>query len=335
MAVVTGLQQSHGETTVIAELMGRAQLASGAIDDARRTFTRLAVLAGYDTARLIRAAELQLQTGDHNGAWWSLEKAVAGDEGSLPARAGLGSLALALGKLSVAREQADQLMQRFPDHPAGHALKGDVAMTEGRFEDAVGPFRTALAKADTAGIAIRLMQAQIAAGQAKLAVTELAAWVVKHPDSLKAKRALAEAHHAAGDLLTAKSLYEELAEKTPNDAVVLNNLAEVYGTLGDIRSLEMAYRALALAPRDAAVIDTLGWALVRLGRPDEGLAYLRDAISRLATSGEIRYHLAIALEDLGRREEAIRELTSALEQNNLESRADAQRRLDRLKAATR
>ncbi len=301
LAVAIGLQQAHGETAAIAELMGRAQLASGAKEDARLTFRRLAALAGYDTARLIRTAELQLQAGDVDGAWWSLDKAVAGDEGSLPARAGLGALALSIGKLPVAREQSNELMHRYPDHPAGYALKADLAMAEGRFDEAVGGYRTALAKSDTHLLAIRLMQARRAEGRADVGITELENWVVKHPDNLMARRALAEAHHASGDLLKAKAAYEDLMARTPNDPAVLNNLAEVYGALGDVRSLELARRALDLAPNNPAVIDTMGWALVRLGQPEQGLAYLRDAISRLATSGEIRYHLAVALEDLGRK----------------------------------
>jgi putative PEP-CTERM system TPR-repeat lipoprotein len=334
LAVAIGLQQAHGETAAIAELMGRAQLASGAKDDARLTFQRLAALAGYDTARLIRTAELQLEVGDTDGAWWSLDKAVAGGESSLSARAGLGALALSIGKLPIAREQSNELIRRYPDHAAGYALKADLAMAEGRHDEAVDAYRTALAKADTPVLAIRLMQARRAEGQPDVGIAELEAWAVKHPDNLMARRALAEAHHAAGDLLKAKAAYEELVARTPDDPAVLNNLAEVYGALGDVRSLELARRALDLAPNNPAVIDTMGWALVRLGQPEQGLAYLRDAISRLATSGEIRYHLAVALEDLGRRDEAIRELTAALEQKGLASRADAERRLARLRGAT-
>jgi putative PEP-CTERM system TPR-repeat lipoprotein len=334
-SVVIALVQTHGETPLVAELLARAQLATGAVEDARLTLKRLAALTSYDTSGLIRTADLQLLAGDREGAWWSLDKAVAGDEQSLPARSGLGALSLSLGKADIAREQAEQLTRRFPDHPAGHALKGDLAMAERRFGDAVVPYRTAQQKADTAALAIRLMQAQSAAGRIDAAVTELEAWVVNHPDSLVAKRALAEAHHAAGNLLKAKAVYEELAEKTPNDAAVLNNLAEIYGALGDVRSLALARRAHELAPKNPAILDTFGWALVRLGEPEKGLAYLRDAMSRLATSGEIRYHLAVALAELGRIEEAIRELTAALEQEDLASRADAERHLARLKAATR
>jgi predicted Zn-dependent protease len=150
-----------------------------------------------------------------------------------------------------------------------------------------------------------------------------------------AQRALAETLHAAGDLLKAKAVYEDLMARTPDDPAVLNNLAELYGALGDVRSLILARRAHELAPNDPAVMDTLGWALVRAGQPEKGLAYLRDAISRLATSGEIRYHLAVALEDLGREDEAFHELSTALEQNGLVSRVDAERRLARLRARPR
>jgi putative PEP-CTERM system TPR-repeat lipoprotein len=333
--VVAAIQQGHGDTAAVADVLGRAQLATGAMEDARQTFRRLAALVGYDSSRLIRVAEQQLQAGDRDGAWWTLSKAVAGDEGSLRARAGLGGLALVVGNLGDAREQSNELMHRFPDHPSGYALKGDLAMAEGRYDEAVGAYRTALDKGESAALAIRLMQARRAEGRADLAIAELAAWVDRRPDNLVAKRALAEAHAAAGDLLEAKAVYEDLAARSPEDAGVLNNLADIYGTLGDVRSLQLARRAHELAPDNPAVIDTLGWVLVRLGQPEQGLAYLRDAISRLATSGEIRYHIAVALEDLGRKDEAIRELTAALQAGDLSNRADAEHRLAKLRGAMR
>jgi Flp pilus assembly protein TadD len=110
-----------------------------------------------------------------------------------------------------------------------------------------------------------------------------------------------------------------------DDPAVLNNLANILSSQGDKRALELAERAHRLAPRDAAVQDTLGWILVQQGQLDSGLRHLREARLRAPDSPEIRYHLAFALSRFGRREEARRELEPALREGiAFESQAEAQ-----------
>jgi len=60
-------------------------------------------------------------------------------------------------------------------------------------------------------------------------------------------------------------------------------------------ALTVAERAYQLAPNDANVADTLGWALVEAGQVEKGLRYLREAKVRSPENPEIRDHLAEAL----------------------------------------
>ena len=76
----------------------------------------------------------------------------------------------------------------------------------------------------------------------------------------------------------------------------------------------MARQAIALAPGNAAINDTLGWILVETGKPGEALGYLREASAREYGNPRFRYHLAVCLNELGRSAEARRELLVALEQ---------------------
>ncbi len=75
----------------------------------------------------------------------------------------------------------------------------------------------------------------------------------------------------------------------PNDVDVLNNLAQVAIRQGDKAAVEYAERAYKLANNEAAVLDTLGWALVRHGQLDRGIGVLcatRDcAMRRTPKSG--------------------------------------------------
>ena len=73
-----------------------------------------------------------------------------------------------------------------------------------------------------------------------------------------------------------------------------------------------AQKAYEIAPTDPNIIDTLGWFLVSSDQIKKGLGYLRDASTRSPKHAEIRYHLAVALEELGRQDAALQEFQQAL-----------------------
>ena len=76
--------------------------------------------------------------------------------------------------------------------------------------------------------------------------------------------------------------------------------------------MEYAERAFKFASNEAAVLDTLGWALIRNGQLDRGLGLLRDARLRDASNPDIRFHLAAGLAQAGREAEARAELKEIL-----------------------
>lgn len=127
-----------------------------------------------------------------------------------------------------------------------------------------------------------------------------------------ARRLLATAYAEHGRAPEAIGIYEALLEKNPADAALLNNLAGLYGRTDPAHALTLAERAARIAPRAPAVLDTYGWLLVRQGRTEEGLGMLRNAHLRAPDVPEIRYHMAVALEALGRFADARREVGAAL-----------------------
>ena len=70
-------------------------------------------------------------------------------------------------------------------------------------------------------------------------------------------------------------------------------------------ALELIDRARTAEPDSAAIVDSYGWVLYRLGRSQEALVELRRAWG-LARDPEIGAHLGEVLWKLGRREEAQR-----------------------------
>ena len=107
-----------------------------------------------------------------------------------------------------------------------------------------------------------------------------------------------------------------MLESQPDNPLFLNNMAYVMQEMGEPEAVEVARRALALAPQSPYVNDTLGWILVQNGQAEEGLRYLREAVARQSDVPVTRYHLAVALNDLGRHSEAVKELGAVLRQSD-------------------
>nr|WP_243720454.1 tetratricopeptide repeat protein [Luteimonas aestuarii] len=68
-------------------------------------------------------------------------------------------------------------------------------------------------------------------------------------------------------------------------------------------ALELIDRARIAEPDNAAIIDSYGWVLYRLGRKEEALVHLRRAYT-MQKDAEIAAHVAEVLWELGRRDEA-------------------------------
>ena len=103
-----------------------------------------------------------------------------------------------------------------------------------------------------------------------------------------------------------------MRSRVPDSPIVLNSLAHVSQQLGRSEALDIARKAQSLAPGIPEINDTLGWILVQQGRAEEGIPYLRQAVARKTDDPVLRYHLAVALNKLGRNEQALLELNRLL-----------------------
>jgi len=115
---------------------------------------------------------------------------------------------------------------------------------------------------------------------------------------------LAQAHQGMQENGSAAAQYEQVLSTEPDNIIAANNLAWNYFKAGDPRAEEMARRAYANQPENCAVVDTLGWILVKKGAFQDGIAMLRRAIEMNDDRLEVRYHLAAALVAEGGTEEA-------------------------------
>lgn len=325
--VARKLRTSNATTLPILETLGRAQLAAGKNDEAAETFASMVHGARYSAPTLYRIAQYQRQANDPDNAYRTLEKALLSRQDYRPVIDALVQHDARAGRFEVARDRIRQYRVVSPDAPFADRLEGDVLMREGRYTEAVAAYEAAFESGPNRETLLRLYMGYRADGEPERMLPVFENWLKRFPDDMAIRRTYASALMEVGRYEEAIAAHEALNEQRPDDPVILNNLAWLYFETEDPRALEFARRAHALAPDQAPTIDTLGWILVNQDQAKEGLSLLREAFSRDSKSPRIRYHLAVALDQVGRTDEAKRELKALLDADPDAETASAARAL--------
>ena len=132
------------------------------------------------------------------------------------------------------------------------------------------------------------------------------------PDDETAYLGKAELLLRMDQLDDALAVYQAAYKKWPESSLTLN----AYGyTLADRtdryeQAAELIEEALAMNPTSAAIIDSWGWVLYKLGRYDEALVELERAYL-LMDEAEVAAHVVEVLAALGRNDEALERLELA------------------------
>ncbi len=152
------------------------------------------------------------------------------------------------------------------------------------------------------------------AGDAARALTLLNTAINEYPDSADLRYARASVEEDAGHVDAAVRELQALVKARPADPEAMNalgyTLADHSRRLGYARRLIV--RALAAAPEDAAMRDSLGWVLYRQGHPAEALPLLSAAFAA-EPGGDIGAHCGEVLWQLGKQAEAERVFAKAAE----------------------
>ena len=145
------------------------------------------------------------------------------------------------------------------------------------------------------------------AGDVPQAAAVLEQAQLEYPDSVEVRYAMATMSEDQGKVADALRELKAIAASRPADPAALN----AYGyTLADNnRQLRVARRlieqAYAATPKNAAILDSLGWVLFRQGHGEQALPYLNEAYAD-EHDGDIAAHLGEVLWRLGRRSDAER-----------------------------
>ena len=144
-------------------------------------------------------------------------------------------------------------------------------------------------------------------GDLTKAIAVLTRAEAEYPDSVELRYARASLSEEHGQVALALRELKTVAALRPTDPAALN----AYGyTLADNRrqlpvARRLIERAHAAAPKNASILDSLGWVLFRQGHSEEALPYLNAAYAE-DRDGDVAAHLGEVLWQLGRRSDAER-----------------------------
>ena len=265
---------------------------------------------GFHTERLYLLAQIMIELKAYPDARHALFKAIEGNPRHLPSRVSFVSLLLQMGEYDAAKEQANQLVTIYPEEAISYLMLADSETRLNNPKAASVSYAKGLSLSFMPELALGLSHSQSLLNKPEKSLKTLQSYWQKHPaiGAAYSIRLIEEQ-----EFLTAKSTLEVLIDSTADNASHLNNMAYVLDELGSKSALEYAQRAHNAAPANPYINDTIGWLMVKAGKPEQGLKYLRQAVVRASDVPEIRYHIGKALLDLGRKAEAKRELEAAVD----------------------
>jgi Flp pilus assembly protein TadD len=195
---------------------------------------------------------------------------------------------------------------------AADYLLADTFVRLRRLPDAEATLTKSLAATPSSNTVLKLAQVIAASGDVNKALRQHTSWLAKNANDIGVRQQYATLLLTAGKVTDARREYETVLKQQPDDPVSLNNLAWIIHKDQPARALEMASKSVRMLPQSAEMIDTLGWMKVLGNDQAEGLVLLQQAYDLAKENPQIGYHLAVALDKTGKREQAKTLLQSVL-----------------------
>lgn len=294
------------------DMLARAQLGAGNTQQAIASLNRLAALLPQSMTPLIVLAEVHRSVKDVTAAEQALRRALAIRPDSVDVQQRLVALLSERGDREGALRIARNVQKQQPDGAAGHTMEADLHAGAGKWPEAITSYQRALERKAGGEVATRLHAALLRSERKAEADKLVTDWLRRQPKDLVVRGYLAERALSEKRLADALRLFRTMNEIAPQNPLVLNNLAWTAGQLKDAKALEYAEKAAALAPDNAAILDTLGVIQIDRGQVEKGLASLTRAVSLAPELLPLRLNLVKAYARLGRPADARKELDALM-----------------------
>lgn len=344
-ALITALRLQPGSLDLL-EVLGELYISMGDWDRSEQvedTVRRQGTDASEALANGIRLARLNAR-GETGEVLEFLDGLADGDDArtGLAAQLATVSTFMSQGQIAEARTYLEEALAEDPGNLPLLLARGVAEREGGDLETAIGTFEAVIQVAPTAERAwVELIRTEAILGDAEAASETLERALTELPDGVNLLWAQASFFEQAGDIDGAIAVYESLYAELPNSPIVANNLASLISThrTGE-EDLERAY-AIARRLRGTEVpplMDTYGWINFRRGDIEEARSYLAGAAAALTEDALVQFHYGMLLAAAEEVDEAITQLTVALDlagddpRPQFETAREELRRLEELRA---
>jgi tetratricopeptide (TPR) repeat protein len=237
------------------------------------------------TAARVLAADI-LENGHHLDDALQMLVAVNSDDPLIPViRLQRAALNERLGHSEEALRELQGIAADYPASPLPAIQEGDILRSKQRFTDAIAAYDRAIAR---------------------IATPAQNNWVVFYDRGICYERSH-QWPKAEADFRHALAL-------APDQPFVLNYLGYSWADMGQnlTQARQMIEKAAQLRPNDGAIVDSLGWVLLRQGDTTEAVKTLERAVELEPEDASINGHLGDAYLAAGRRLEATYQWRRAL-----------------------
>jgi putative PEP-CTERM system TPR-repeat lipoprotein len=276
----------------VVDALGRVQMASGDVNQAVNTFTRLVALQPRSARPYMRLAAARAAAKSYDAAEQSFKRALEISPGLIEAQQGLIALSLKVGKPQEAVLIARTIQRQHPKEAVGYLFEGEVEVQRRRWDAAADAFRGGLNKLDTGELPARLYYT-LDAGQKRAEADRFAAiWLKEHPKDAPFIAYLGDVAMVRKDFASAERYYREVTALAPKSSLAFNNLAWVLAQQQKPGAVAAAEKALVLSPDSPACLDTLAWALASEKQLPLAVETAKKALNLAPANAQIQLTLA-------------------------------------------
>ncbi|XVJ68861.1 MAG: PEP-CTERM system TPR-repeat protein PrsT [Rhizobacter sp.] len=267
------------ERVEVLEALGRAQLASGDLNQASKTFNNLASLQPNSALPHLRMAEVHMAEQKPDAAAQSLKRALVITPDLLAAQNALVRLDSNAGRVKEALLMAKTVQKQRPDEAIGYLLEGDIEAKRKSWDVAIAAYREGLKKVPSAELATKLHALFRAAGKSGEADRFAAGWIKERPNDVAFEFYLGDLAVLSKDYPVAEAKYKRVLQVQPDNPTALNNLAWVSSKLKRDGALAYAEKADSLRPNQPAFLDTLAMVQSEAGQHAKAIETQKKALS--------------------------------------------------------
>jgi cellulose synthase operon protein C len=318
----------------VLDAQGRVQIAAGDTDGALSTYKRALELAPDSKPILSRYVSLLKEAKNFQEERTVLQAALDRDPKNTSLKGDLIRVEADIGGLETGLAKARKFANDDPGNSVYDVISAELYENAGRRREAIAlADQVAATQPSDDNITLAIFRLYTRADDLTKAEKVLNARLKADSKDFAIRSVLASFFLEQKKYDQAIAEYNRIIAERPADPIALNNLAWLYQRQGELpKARELAERAFVAAPAAGQIGDTLGWILLAQGETEKALTHLTAANSAAPRNPDIQYHLAVALQRVGRPTDAQAMLETLLGSGvSFADRAEAEKLLQQLK----